>query len=419
MRVGLSGGLDSTVLLHLLASLRPVLGFALAATHVRHGLVAGSEAWADGCRTLCEALDVPFSVCDVEVERRHPGGLEAAARAARRAALLGLGDDWLVLAHHRDDQAETVLFRAIRGAGVRGAAGMRACVPGDGEAGLWRPLLDVPRADLLAYAEAHSLDWIDDPSNADSRFSRNFLRNDVLPIVEARFPGASKGFARLGRLCGEASGMLDELAAIDLAALARTGSTHLHRDAALGLSSPRLRNLMRHMLSEAGESMPDEDRLRELERQFRHDEAAAGLRLPFGAVAICVYRDLWWLEPLSGEKAPACVTWNGELAMAWAGGQVSFALTVGKGVSVASIAHQSCTLRRRAGGERLRMRADGLERTLKNLFQEAGVPPWLRDDLPLLWVGEQLAWVAGLGVGAEFRCPPGEAGVVPVWSVLS
>ena len=141
--------------------------------------------------------------------------------------------------------------------------------------------------------------------------------------------------------------------------------------------------------------------------------------MPFGAVAICVYRDFWWLEPLGGEKAPACVTWNGELAMAWAGGQVSFALTVGKGVSVASIAHQSCTLRRRAGGERLRMRADGLERTLKNLFQEAGVPPWLRDDLPLLWVGEQLAWVAGLGVGVEFRCPPGEAGVVPVWSVLS
>lgn len=418
MRAGLSGGLDSTVLLHVLAGLRPLLGFELAACHVRHGLVSGSEIWADVCRTLCDQLEVPLAVCDVQVDRRHSGGLEAAAREARRAALLGFGDDWLALAHHRDDQAETVLFRALRGTGVRGAGGMRALVPGRGAAGLWRPLLDVPRHELLAYAKARGLAWIEDPSNADSRFSRNFLRKDIMPAIEERFPGASVGLARLGRLCGEASVLLDDLAAGDLAALALPGSARFRRTAALQLSSPRLRNAMRHLLAGSGEPMPDEDRLCETERQFRLDDAGAGLRLPFGRVALCVYRDAWWLEPLSVEGAPDCVAWRGESTLGWAGGTVAFGEATGEGLAARLITGQPCELRCRGGGERLRLHARGSSRTLKNLLQEAGVPPWLRSHLPLLWIGGRLAWIGGVGVADEFRCPPGEAGVLPVWSCL-
>ena len=395
-----------------------MLGFELAACHVRHGLVSGSEIWADVCLALCNQLEVPLAVCDVQVDRRHSGGLEAAAREARRAALLGFGDDWLALAHHRDDQAETVLFRALRGTGVRGAGGMRASVPGRGVAGLWRPLLDVPRHELLAYAKASGLAWIEDPSNADSRFSRNFLRNDVMPAIEERFPGASAGLARLGRLCDEASILLDDLAAGDLATLALPGAVRFRWAAALQLSSPRLRNVIRHLLADAGESMPDEDRLREVERQFRLDDAGAGLRLPFGGVALCVYRDAWWLEPLSVDVAPDCVAWNGESSLAWAGGRVAFGMTTGEGISARLIAGQPCELRCRRGGERLRLHAHGTSRTLKNLLQEAGVPPWLRSHLPLLWIGGRLAWIGGVGVADEFRCPPGEAGVLPVWSCL-
>jgi tRNA(Ile)-lysidine synthase len=417
VRVGLSGGLDSTVLLHLLAGLRQPLSIDLSAAHVQHGLVAGSEAWAGECRRLCDRLGVPLAVCRVEVDRRHPGGLEAAAREARRAALAALGDDALALAHHRDDQAETVLFRAIRGAGVRGASGMRPVDPSGPGPMIWRPLLDVPRADLLAHARSAGLAWVDDPSNADCGFSRNFLRHEVLPLVESRFPGAAAGLARMGRLCGEAAGMLDELAALDLAALRLPGG-RLGRVGALGLSSARRRNLMRFLLQGAGEAMPDEDRLREIERQLCSEGAAEGLRLPVGGSALCVYRDAWWLAPSHTPEAPASLAWSGEASTPWAGGAVGWREAVGEGVAASVLAGGRCELRRRAGGERMRLRAGGPSRSLKNLLQEAGVPPWLRDNLPLLWVDGRLAWIAGVGVAAEFGCRPEETGLVFGWSGL-
>lgn len=419
VRVGLSGGLDSTVLLHLLASLRQTLPLQLSAAHVQHGLVAGSAAWADDCRRLCDTLGVPLVVCPVQVDRRHPGGLEAAARDARRAALAALDDEVLTLAHHRDDQAETVLFRAIRGAGVRGAGGMRPIdARGPGPL-VWRPLLDVPRSALLAYARAHGLAWVDDPSNADSGFSRNFLHNEVLPLVESRFPGAAAGLARVGRLCGEAADMLDELAALDLATLRLPGRRHLGREAALRLSSARLRNLLRFLLLEAGEAMPDEDRLREIERQLCSPAAAEGLCLPVGKSSLCAYRDAWWLAPARQEAAPVSLAWRLEPGVPWAGGVVGWRETMGEGLAAAALAGGVCELRRRAGGERMRLHAGGPSRSLKNLLQEAGVPPWLRGDLPLLWVDGRLAWIAGVGVAAEFCCRPGESGVMPDWSALA
>lgn len=418
VRVGLSGGLDSTVLLHVLVSLRDSLGLTLSAAHVRHGLVPGAEVWGDVCGSLCAALDVPLVVCDVQVERHHPGGLEAAAREARRAALVGLGDEILALAHHRDDQAETVLFRAIRGAGVRGAGAMRAFKVGVGAPGVWRPLLDVPRRDLLAYARVHGLSWIEDPSNADSRFSRNFLRNDILPLVEQRFPGASNGLARMGRLCGEASGLLEELASLDLATLALADSSRLLRAPALLLSSARLRNVLRSLLARAGEAMPDEDRLREIERQFREPGVVAGVQMPVGASAICVYRDCWWLESARIAPGPVALVWAGERSVDWAGGAVTFSVGVGQGIARQALAGQICALRIRAGGERLRLHAGAPSRSLKNLLQEAAIPPWRRASLPMLWVGGELAWVAGVGVAAAFCCPPDEPGVVPEWSGL-
>jgi tRNA(Ile)-lysidine synthase len=418
VRVGLSGGLDSTVLLHLLAGLRHSLGLSLTAAHVRHGLVPGAEAWADVCGRLCAALDVPFAVCDVHVDRRHPGGLEAAAREVRRAALAGLGDGLLALAHHRDDQAETVLFRAIRGAGVRGAGGMPAFSPGAGMDGIWRPLLGVPRRDLLAYAREHALSWVEDPSNADCSFSRNFLRNEVLPLVEERFPGAASGLARMGRLCGEASGLLEELAGLDLAAMTLAGSSRLRRAPALSLSSARLRNLLRSLLEKAGETMPDEDRLREIERQFRESGAAEGTQMHVGKTAICIYRDSWWLEAASFASCPASQVWAGDCSVNWAGGVVSLNPDVGQGIAAGALRGHLLELRARSGGERMRLHAGAPSRSLKNLLQEAAIPPWRRASLPLLWIGGELAWIAGVGVADAFRCPPEEPGLIPAWSGL-
>lgn len=397
--------------------MREALGFELTAIHVSHGLIPGSAAWAQSCARLCERLDVPFSVREVVVRRDHPGGLEAAAREARHAALgADAGGALLVLAHHRDDQAETVLFRALRGAGVRGSGGMRVFDARADGLGIWRPLLEVPRRDLQAYATARALDWVEDPSNQDLRFSRNFLRLDVLPRIELRQPGAAAALARTGRLCAEAADLLDDLADLDLGTMGGGEAGRFSHAAALSLAPPRLRNVMRRALDRAGALMPDEDRLCEAERQLRLAAAAAGWRLVLGTHAICVYRDGWWIEPAELPVVPAARVWRGEPAVDWAGGRVSLVPAVGQGIAAAALAGAHCELRRRRGGERLRPRPDGPGRSLKNLFQEAAVPPWYRPLLPLLWVDGRLAWVARVGVAAEFRCPPGAPGVLPDWS---
>jgi tRNA(Ile)-lysidine synthase len=420
LRLGLSGGLDSTVLLHVLAGLRGALGFELSAVHVNHGLIPGASAWAVRCRQLCDGLGVPFLVREVVVRRDHPGGLEAAAREARHGALQeDAGGACLVLAHHQGDQAETVLFRALRGAGMRGAGGMRVWDARAGGVAIWRPLLDVPRRDLQAYADEHALLWVEDPSNQDPRFSRNFLRLEVLPRLEARQAGASAALARTGRLCAEAADLLDDLADLDLAAMGGTDDHRFNHSMALGLTSPRLRNVLRRVLHGAGALMPDEERLREAERQMRQETAAAGWRLVLGSHALCVYRDAWWIEPAGRPVMAVPQVWAGEPRLAWAGGAVAFNAAVGQGIAASMLHGVCCEIRPRVGGERLRLRSDGPARSIKNLLQEAAIPPWRRRSLPLLWVEGRLAWVAGVGVDVAFRCPPGEPGVVPDWSATA
>lgn len=416
LRVGFSGGLDSTVLLHVLAGLREELGFVLSAAHVSHGLVAGSEAWGEHCRAFCGGLGVVFEQFDVQVDRRHPGGLEAAARDARRQALSPPGDDaLLVLAQHRNDQAETVLFRLLRGAGVKGGAGMRPFASRGEGAAVWRPLLEVPRATLQAYALSHGLGWIEDPSNADDTFSRNFLRLRALPLLETRFPAAAASLARSARLLDEGAALLDDLADLDLAAM-RLADGRYGVAPAWALSASRLRNVLRRVLAMAGEALPDEERLSELERQFRLPSAQEGWRGELGGVAVCVYRAAWWIERRGFDEAPRACLWTGQAELDWQGASLRFLATRGEGLAAARLAEGACELRRRAGGERMVLQPGGPSRSLKNLFQEAGVPPWQRPGLPLLWVDGQLAWVAGVGVAAAFRCPPGEAGLLPWWT---
>ncbi|MDA0236390.1 MAG: tRNA lysidine(34) synthetase TilS, partial [Proteobacteria bacterium] len=187
----LSGGVDSVVLFELLRRLQPRFGFSLRAAHVDHGLSPNAAAWARACAERCLAAGVPLQVFRVEVERAHADGLEAAARAARHAALAQVDCDWLAFGHHQDDQAETLLFRLLRGTGVRGAAAMRAVEPGGaGRVGRLRPLLGLRRAQLLEWAGAYGLGWVEDESNAELRFTRNALRHRLLPVAEGLFPAA-------------------------------------------------------------------------------------------------------------------------------------------------------------------------------------------------------------------------------------
>jgi len=194
LAVGLSGGVDSVVLLHLLRELAPRHGFRLSAVHVHHGLSPNADDWARFCRKLCRGWVVPLTVRRVSVQKKGRG-LEAAAREARRAAFAAVAADAIVLAHHLDDQAETVLLNLLRGAGPRGAAAMQAAGR-LGDKRLLRPLLQVRRREILAYARAHHLEWIEDESNRDAALARNFLRLRVGPLLEERFPRWRESLAR-------------------------------------------------------------------------------------------------------------------------------------------------------------------------------------------------------------------------------
>lgn len=290
--VGLSGGCDSVVLLHLLSRLG--FGERLSAIHVHHGLSPNADAWAAFCADYCKQLAVALEIVRVEVDTRSGLGLEAAARQARYGALTNCKADSLLLAHHQGDQAETVLFNLLRGAGVAGAAGMPA-ERSLGARRLLRPLLTFSRAKIEDYARQQGLVWIDDESNIDRQYSRNFLRHEILPHLSTRFPQAEASLALAASHFGEADQLLAELAAVDWQKVQETDGQTASLRAMRTLSLSRLKNLLRYRLRELGWRTPVASRLEEFSRQLlsaapdRHPE----LQLPEGSLRIAQGRVHW------------------------------------------------------------------------------------------------------------------------------
>ena len=271
LAVGLSGGRDSVALLHVVHGLSSSLGFQLSACHVNHGISPKADAWQGFCESFCRELKVPLECVAVVVPRASPEGLEAAARAQRYSAFGTLGADWLLLGQHQDDQAETMLFNLLRGAGLLGASGMpeaRRVRPG---LHVLRPLLDVDRREIDAYLRRNDLPWVDDESNLDTGLTRNFMRHQVIPLLQSRFPAAVTSLAAAAGRFGEARVLLDELASLDLGGIAPSFPipvTHL-----VDLPEPRARNLLRFLLAKHGIRIPSEERLIEGLRQLRDARA--------------------------------------------------------------------------------------------------------------------------------------------------
>lgn len=263
LAVGLSGGCDSVVLLHLLTRLS--LSERLQAVHVHHGLSPNADAWAEFCLNLCAQWAVPCVVQRVAVDPTTGLGLEAAARAARHAAFASAGAKNIFLAHHAGDQAETLLLNLLRGSGVSGLSGMLAERPISGMRFL-RPLLAVSRAEIEAYARQQNLSWISDESNADRRFSRNFIRHEVLTAINSRFPAAEQALAQTAAHCAEADSLLGELAAIDWLQVADGEAANMRRLRQLPVL--RLKNLLRHRLRLLAWRTPETSRLEEFARQL-------------------------------------------------------------------------------------------------------------------------------------------------------
>lgn len=403
--VALSGGMDSTVLLHALCEARRQMPMAceLAAVHVNHGLSAAAPAMAESASCLARSLDVALWRLRVHPARRN----ETAAREARYAALQALlqPGDLLLTAHHRDDQAETFLLQALRGHGVAGCAAMPAVAP-LGRGYLGRPLLEVPRSALLAHARHHGLQWIEDPGNRSLDVPRNVLRHGVLPVLDAMVPDAHASLSRAAAQAAQAAALLAELAREDLARALR-GPATLDWHALGDLQRLRRRNALQHWLRAGGLrlAMPALDEL------IRQIEQAGPDRQPLlhsQGLVVRLYRGMLHLLPDQQQNAAlehGVLAWpdpQQPLSLPAGGGQLVLRRDgAGGGVHAALFQH-SWTVRLRRGGERLRLPGRRHHHAVKDLLQQHAVPPWQRRLMPLVYVDDELAAVPGLAVGARF-----------------
>lgn len=384
LAAGYSGGVDSTVLVHVLRCLAPEFGYRLSAVHVHHGLSRNADAWRKSCAAFCRQSGIPFTSRRVRVIKTGKG-LEAAARAARRKVFEGLRVGAIAFGHQLDDQAGTVLFNLLRGTGLAGASGMPA-VGKLGKKSLLRPLLAVPREAILAYAKANRLPWIEDDSNADEALTRNFLRRRVGPLLAGRFPRWRESLARAARHFSTVR--LDE------------------------------RALLREFLASKGLRAPSEAGLIEMLKQLGSGRGT--MAMPHDGAVLRSYRGRVHLDKISKVDGFKPVAWKGErrLILPELGGELRFKRMRGKGIDLARVP-AALTVRLRSGGERLQQDAGRPRRTLKNLFQEAGVPEWQRRRLPLLSSGNELVWVPGIGVHAPYQVDAGRTGLVPEWRPLT
>jgi tRNA(Ile)-lysidine synthase len=412
--VSFSGGADSTLLLTALARLG--LGSRLRALHVDHGLHPDSARWAQHCEAAARALGLQYAGVRVSVAGDSPLGLEGAARAARYGALRELlhPAETLVTAHHADDQLETVLLRMLRGTGVRGLRGIVAHAT-FGRGYLARPLLDFTRRQLRAQAQGWQLSWIEDPANLDAAHDRNYLRLRVLPALAARWPAAAQVAQRLARQLAEAEELLEERAALDAGGLAR--ADRVPCALLLELAPSRRHNLVRYLLRQLGLPTPNASHLQELDtilQAARHD-AQPRVAWPGGEAR--VYRG--WLH-LFAPLPPRCVTSpDARLVRGadWVGpeGRVGVLPTDGAGFPEAWL-DEGLTVRLRVGGERFRPAGRAADCALKRWLHEAGIVPWMRPRLPLIFRGAQLVAVADLALDQSAACAAGERRVRVSWT---
>ncbi len=427
--VGVSGGLDSMVLL---ALLRECTALPLLAVHVHHGLSPRADAWAEHVTQWCAAAGVPSRVLRVTVDRARPS-LEAAARDARHAALAGelQPGDALLLAHHADDQAETLLLRLLRGSGLAGLGAMRPlrALSSPPDAYLLRPLLGVTRARLEAEATRRGLAWVEDESNADRAFDRNFLRHAILPSLHERWPAATATLADTARRLADADALLNDYLDADLAPLLVPVDAAYPALAVAGLlahPAPRRTALLRRWLARLDAPLFHEAWLAQLLALAAAREDSEG-ELRVAGWEMHRYRDCLHAFPVLPPPAGEAIDWtlDGSLDLGPAAGRLQvLPATADTGLPLAGLVPgMAVTVRFRAGGERLAPAGGVGHRPLKKILQDLHLPPWLRARVPLLYMDGQCVAVGDRLAAAGFApapdrppalrlawCPPGRAG---------
>lgn len=395
-----SGGIDSHVLLHLCAT-QAHLQRRIVAVYVNHGLQAAADAWAGHCRSQAQALDVDYLCLTVDAKASTGESPEAAARHARYQALRDLlrPDDLLLLAQHREDQMETVLLQLFRGAGIQGLAAMPARAD-FGRGALSRPLLAIAKAAIQDYARQHNLQWVEDPSNQSSDFDRNFLRNEILPLLKQRWPALDKTVSRSARHCGEAMDVLRAWSGEALQVLHDARNQALRIDHLNTFNPQQRRWLLREWLARFKLQPPSEAILQSIERQLVAGREGTHAQINLQGRVLTKYRQhLYCLPPQAFMPITADQCWQNNTAAIECANGYRIRLVPGKaGIPETLWRSAMPMLRRRSGGERLALPGRGGHHALKKLYQEAGIPPWERQARPLLYLNGRLAGVPGLWI---------------------
>ncbi|MGZ8224122.1 MAG: tRNA lysidine(34) synthetase TilS [Methylobacter sp.] len=401
--IGYSGGVDSHVLLHLCASINQ-LKDKITAVYVHHGLQAEAESWASHCRKTAENLGVDFLVLRVKAIALPGESPEEAARNARYTALKSLlgTNDVLMIAQHREDQLETVLLQLFRGSGLRGLSGMPERMA-FGHGSMLRPLLNISKQAINDYARTHALHWVEDPSNQRNDYDRNFLRNEVVPLLKQRWPSIEKTVARSAKHCAEAQTLISSLAdeLFDQVFNKHDRTLCISKLQANAYAQQQL--VIRHWFQSLGLKMPAQAFIKSILTQVLAARQGSDPVLVGQGYCIRRYRDkLYCLKQYTTEPRQAIIWPAGQLSLKVANNEILSCVPSSAGILREQWHNSTIDVRFRSGGEKISLPGRKGHHLLKNLFQEAGIPPWEREIIPLVYLDNELAAVGDKWISAAF-----------------
>ena len=412
--VALSGGCDSMVLLHAINELRDELNIIVKAIHIHHGISPNADKWESFCRSECEKVKAIFSVKKINIHREKHLGVEGAARKLRYEALDELRDGVLATAHHQNDQAETLFLQLIRGSGLKGLASMPHYHK---RRDIWKPLLNVNRKTIKEYAELNNVLFIEDESNLDMHYDRNFLRHEIFPILSERFPHLVKTLTRSVEHIAEGFNLTETIAKEDAKSFFSDDHSRLSLSIIKELPKDRIINLIRWWLDKNFLKMPTKKTIDELYHQIINIKKDSSLSIKISeSITVRAFQDELWLVKDDSSFEPYEIIWRGEEKISLPDqSQLFFHRVKGAGFSISNQGVSVLRIQNRLGGERFKPNLNQPSRTLKYLLQKSMIPPWQRNKIPLIFSEDQLVAVPNFGVHYDFQTKPEEDGFDVEW----
>ena len=413
--IAFSGGMDSTVLLHVMKNIIDEKS-QIRAIHINHNIVDNSKVWTRTCKSICKNFGIDIEIISLEVT--HNGyGLEAAARDERYEKLKEklYKNEYLLTAHHEEDQMETVFLRMARGTGLDGLQGINEKYS-FGEGIIFRPMLEVSKTSVMDYAKEHQLKWVEDSSNQDTHFDRNFLRKKIIPQFRERWPSIASSVSRLSQLSAQNIKILNQIAEEDIGPIANMNELPLAK--LLDKSFERANNMLRYIILANGMSIPSMKTLQDGLKEMLDPETDKSV-IAWKDYCIRKYKNhLYFLSnsDLEPNKVDVRIPWEigktvnlGENI-----GTIEATFIHGDGLSIEKCKNK-LTISYRQGGELIKPIGHRINKSLKNLFQENQILPWMRDKIPLIYYQDELVSVADLWFNQNYVASQNEAGFVVNW----